>query len=552
MSYRRRRVPLACTLCRKRKRRCDAQRPSCSTCRELDAQCVYDELSLETISTHSDSDSQESLRRIEALLQANSQQMATMLENLQRSHPPQQDISSMSYATLPVSQTSPFSPGSFSNTDSARPQRNPVYQFTAQQVDAPIPPLMIPDKHSTSSNHLLSNLAIKEMVGYYPSDYFFRLESKNDLPLEGSADLWTQIDASIDLSQETTDLLVSSFFDNVHCYHPLLNKNEFLVDYAQTSKDGYPSGSDTTLCLVIFALGSAADIFDPSSYTHFPGLDYLRKALPEMLMASMWSFRRDPKIVQALIFAAVYFAYLARPLHSWRFVNIAATLTHFLLPRLEDRKIDWSSREKIVRIYWSCFMIECDRLAELEVPQSGLQKHSDIMPLPSFGEGMDDSETTWYLAEISIRRLLNRVHNSIYPRIQDLNNDDLELFSPEQSSKLYTICRELQRQLDTWQASIPEPFRFDLSGVRPPHHDREHVLGIRFLATSHIIYRPFVLHTVAFYKRQLDLQEDTMNLMPEGILEKCQICIESCRAYLYNSTQMLKKPSPYIWTFSIS
>lgn len=41
VSYPKKRVNVACEVCRSRKTRCDAARPSCSFCAEIGARCVY-------------------------------------------------------------------------------------------------------------------------------------------------------------------------------------------------------------------------------------------------------------------------------------------------------------------------------------------------------------------------------------------------------------------------------------------------------------------------------------------------------------------------------
>lgn len=41
VNYPKRRVNVACEVCRSRKTRCDAARPSCSFCAEIGATCVY-------------------------------------------------------------------------------------------------------------------------------------------------------------------------------------------------------------------------------------------------------------------------------------------------------------------------------------------------------------------------------------------------------------------------------------------------------------------------------------------------------------------------------
>ena len=151
-------------------------------------------------------------------------------------------------------------------------------------------------------------------------------------------------------------------------------------------------------------------------------------------------------------------------------------------------------------MFWSCFLIECDRLAELELPQSELQQLTDETSLPGCNN-LNPMESTCYLAEISIRRLLNRIHNSLYPRKRTaltLSSTSLTTsddFSAREISSATAVCDELHRQLDLWYESIPEPFR-PILGTEPTSNDRESVLRIRYYATKHIIYRPFVLYLI--------------------------------------------------------
>jgi hypothetical protein len=436
---------LACVLCRKRKRRCDAQKP-CGTCKDLEAECVYEEMPLETVSLHPEHDMQESLNRVENLVHANSVQLAALMESVQRRYSPTSPTFEPTFArnTSLVAESS-VSPGTFVHPSSPHYSTGAAFPGAMQEHEV-LPPLSIPDKHSTSSNHLLLNSSIREMIGQYPSDYFLRLESKNEIPMQPPS----QELAYADFAKSTTDALVAAFFAKVHCYHPLLNRDAFEVSYSNALSGGLLSGSDTCLCLVVFALGATAkqdNVCPPLS-----GLPYMQKALPELLSASAWSFSWDVRTSQALILASVYFSYIARPLYSWRLINLAATHTHFLLPRLEalPTSSSLSSREDAIRCFWSCFMIESDRLAELEIPQSSLQKLVDHMPLPSFRSGLDDSETTYYLAEISLRRLFNRIHHSVYPRLMALGGDGTGTFEREQLGKLFNICDELHSQLVTW------------------------------------------------------------------------------------------------------
>lgn len=213
---------------------------------------------------------------------------------------------------------------------------------------------------------------------------------------------------------------------------------------------------------------------------------------------------------------------------------------------LGPREDELGSHEGVLRLFWSCFLVECDRLAELELPRSGLQQLTDETSLPSCNN-LDPMRSTCYLAEISIRRLLNRIHNSLYPRKQHvltlssttlMTSDDITL---EEISSMTAVCDELHRQLELWYSSIPEPFRPSL-GPEPAASDWEAVLRIRYFAARHIIYRPFALY----------INTHGSNGVPASIVEKAALCIETCRLYVHNTTQILSKPSPYTWTFSVS
>lgn len=188
-------------------------------------------------------------------------------------------------------------------------------------------------------------------------------------------------------------------------------------------------------------------------------------------------------------------------------------------------------------------------MAELELPRSGLQQLADEISLPNC-TNLELMQSTCYLAEISIRRLLNRIHNSLYPskkHVLTLSSTTLMAsgdFSFRDISSMMTICDELYSQLETWHSSIPEPYRPTL-GVGTPGEefgDREVILRIRYFASRHIIYRPFVLY----------IASNGMQQASDAMMDKAMMCLDSCRHYIHNTTLILKKPSQYTWTFSLS
>lgn len=158
-------------------------------------------------------------------------------------------------------------------------------------------------------------------------------------------------------------------------------------------------------------------------------------------------------------------------------------------------------------------------------------------------------QSTCYLAEISVRRLLNRVHNSLYPskkHVLTLSSTTLmapDDYSAQSISSMMSICDELYSQLQTWHSSIPEPYRPSLHADGPGEQDdRQDILRVRYFAARHIIYRPFVLYIIS-----RGTQHTT-----DAMVDRAALCLDSCRNYLHNASMVLRRPGQYTWTFSVS
>ncbi|KAL4894825.1 hypothetical protein BDV59DRAFT_175040 [Aspergillus ambiguus] len=278
-------------------------------------------------------------------------------------------------------------------------------------------------------------------------------------------------------------------------------------------------------------------------------MQYIQHAMPTLISMSGWSFSSSILLPQALVLASVYFAYIVRPLQSWRLIHSASTIlqTNRFGMNLDMTCDNSAQCDEILRLFWSGFLVECDRLAELELPRSGLQELSDNISLPSC-HNLGIEESTYYLAELSVRRLLNRIHNSLYPRKDHSISQTvttlplLDEFSIADVSSMNAICIELRSQLELWYSSIPEAFRPSLEVTAPDMTDRQSILRIRYFATRHIIYRPFLLSIVTHSSERA----------PDSMIENAALCIESCRYYIYHTTPVLARPSQYTWTFALS
>ncbi|KAL5355640.1 putative C6 finger domain protein [Aspergillus floccosus] len=533
MSFTRKRAPLACNFCRSRKRRCDAQKPSCSNCIELEVQCQYDDGPSQRIdSTGGSREILNRLRAIEALLQSQSERITALSsENRAPSFSVHDQTSPASQQYLVVEDTHQY----------ARPPQSSALSN--------LPPLTIPVKHKTSSTFLLTLPPVKSLVGDYPTDLFFRLESRCPLPPQLSLDQWP---SPIPLDIERDDDLVSVFFSLVHPNHPILDRQDFERIYEKFVETGPDYNLESILCLVVLALGAVATAPpNPQTFQESPpGMHYIQHAMPTLISLSAWSFPSSILLPQALVLASVYFAYIVRPLQSWRLMHAASTILQTNRSGVENLDIMSNHPDlgdHVLRLFWSCFLVECDRVAELDLPRSGLQELTDNISLPRCNK-LGVEESTYYLAEISIRRLLNRIHNTVYPRRKGSISQStttlpaIDDFSIQEVSSMGTICTELRSQLELWYSSIPETFRLGLEVDATDFTNRQSILRIRYFATRHIIYRPFLLSIVMHGS----------DGAPASMIEKAVLCIESCRYYIYHTTQVLARPSQYTWTFALS
>lgn len=198
-----------------------------------------------------------------------------------------------------------------------------------------------------------------------------------------------------------------------------------------------------------------------------------------------------------------------------------------------------------------------DRAAELDVVRTGIEPMADKMPLPRTLDPSETDDIIYFVAETAVRRLLNRIHSSLYSS----DNSDIAAVTDPSSgpnnislNKLMALSSELNRQLEEWYSSIPGRVRPPI-GTEPMTSERGKVLRIRYYAARHIIHRPFVLYVALQTSPAPGSQPTTPQpqyQIPRLILEKCTTCIASCEAYLYNVSEMLEKRSPYLWTFSQS
>lgn len=171
--------------------------------------------------------------------------------------------------------------------------------------------------------------------------------------------------------------------------------------------------------------------------------------------------------------------------------------------------------------------VHSNLIAEHQLPRSGIEHVVDRMALPSChaGGAHESHAMLNWLAELAVRRLLNRVHHAMYA-------GDAACSS---TAALIKVSTELNQQLDVWFQTLPPTIRPELSGSPDCVTSNPFELHLlhRYHTAKDIIFRPFV-----FYAHGFSVQP-----IPDLILEKAGTCLYHCRAYLSVADALLPLPS---------
>ena len=384
----------------------------------------------------------------------------------------------------------------------------------------------MPKIHTTPALHLLQWPTIRELVSRpYDPQNLLQLEMARE-PLHFNHDL------KLDLSNAAT--FVQAFFERVNVWYACVNPNSWSLYYRTALATGFQDGPESCIVLLVLALGSAAasgSISYNSPDKDPPGITFFAAAwglLPQLMM------RNSVLCAQCTILASAYLFYLVRPLEAWTLLSNTSTKLQLLLGN--TGRIPPHSKEMSERVFWNTLLFESDLLAELDLPHSGIVHFEETMELPRGFEEEEGEEPVgrdelWYfLSEIALRRLLNRVSHLLYQK-----------GTPMSMQTLDPVTAELDFQLTQWYESLPLPVQFP--HTRAPLTDPvQTVLRLRYYACRTIIFRPYILAVL----------ENEHLAMDHSVRENCRKCLDASIRQLEHITAHHAGHLPYLWQGALS
>ena len=264
---------------------------------------------------------------------------------------------------------------------------------------------------------------------------------------------------------------LSAFSEYVHIWYPILRPG-FSDHYIRTISGPLSPGPESFLVLLVAAIGVLAQN-DRSPEVRTAGdngslyLEAAMSSLPALLVETSIT------AVQCLILMSIYYCCLAKPCQAYEYIMLASFKVQNLIrvTNSSGKELD----EQIKRSYWVVLLLESELQDQLDAVRSGVWSHNEATALPdgrsawlwenelgsspvvSFSPasapgGVEEKTNTtqaYFLAEISIRRMLHRCNTAIRT-----NPDGTIAHAPG-------VALELQRQLDQWYSYLPGIIRFE-------------------------------------------------------------------------------------------
>ncbi|EXJ73605.1 uncharacterized protein A1O5_03367 [Cladophialophora psammophila CBS 110553] len=484
-SYPRKRAIQACQKCRVRRTKCNNARPTCSSCMSIGAECTYSE------GDHSTFDSAslailDKLNTIEELLRAPSARTQVVPAA------PSNTADSPSRGVL--SRLKSLNSPSLERSKDATPCHMNIEGVLSWSVFDDVSPNLDLKGLLNSSNGATQNLSIV-----------------------------TEFDEHV-----AEEELVARFMNNVFIYNPVLEEAKIHRYMRDARFNGIAWDAQSCLLLLIYAHGSIVGPFDGG---HQQDASSFRSS-PQFKQAELYFSAAQKRMghllcrtgvleAQCFFLAGVYLMATLRPMEAWKmFVQALACCQAFYTEK-ESPEADREGEQRLREsIYWTCFKSELELRLELNVSETSIWDLTYPAFFPSPPEGLrSQREIVWYfyLAEIALRRLGNRILNFIY---------DSKATSSMSNAAESTVGFE--QQAADWIRSLPQALDLEAPSVGEEsdlHHSLKFILKGHLLDCYEMMYWPFIVAAVNY-----DTPERTPTISTESmdsfVHKALVVCVE--------------------------
>ncbi|CAK7205390.1 hypothetical protein SEUCBS139899_008161 [Sporothrix eucalyptigena] len=459
INYPKKRVSVACDVCRARKTRCDARRPACSFCAQLGIDCVYRRSGSATTNAAAGSpgtprtpgtpgaastpkadslsktDIVARLGRLETLLREKESAAATVLLSVSSSTPGPHHVHHESLSPYVATTTTPSDRETTAHITAAavgagstRP--SPLFGYRLDSLSR-----LGPNAASLPS---LRALCCLDVDAELETELFSQSTADTGLLLSG-------VEPTLDLSPRRCWSLEQAFSRDVLPWCPIIEQHECAELVARAAEDGFPRGRlETAVALLVLALGSFARESGGHGRDHLnkngplPGIDYFhagRQVVHTAAGLAGASGRYSIMRVQCDLLVTFYFLFSLRPILAFEVLSSAGLRLLMLLQLRSsassstarqapspastssatttgspmDGRDDPTYDERLHRAYWTCYLLEHELQAYVSFSARLLQERRDFVPLPL--SNYEEPGMYWFLSEIALRGICSSMQD---------------------------------------------------------------------------------------------------------------------------------------------
>lgn len=212
--------------------------------------------------------------------------------------------------------------------------QEPALQVTIEDT-TDIPPLTIPFGHRCGTDSLLMLPQVQSLIGQYPDDFFFRVESQRLLPSTQAFNTLKDHLELPEIDQESSLSLRNSFFQSSHLVNPFLDEATYTERYISRLDHNEQTLNERAVVLLVFALGSIGgkpvNEDEGPGEDNIPGMEFFKPALHILMTSWTTCFSGDITLAQGLILCSLYLCYIAQPLRAWKLIHMASITVQGLL-----------------------------------------------------------------------------------------------------------------------------------------------------------------------------------------------------------------------------
>ncbi|KAF2741543.1 hypothetical protein EJ04DRAFT_571614 [Polyplosphaeria fusca] len=515
-NYPRKRIAIACNVCRFRKTRCDAVKPSCGFCTDLGIECTYRKPTVgdRAKPTVEPPDALESVEARLSQLEVRLEYTHQLIQKSAVQSPPVPAHSEYILPREPRSRTSSLNKRVSNSLNTSTPDpfiitpasHDFTYRQTTTEALTPRPSLLTfrapPFIHVESWD--------------YTADFY-------DDGIIAGEQLSDQLDVlllqPLDLTKRTLRRLQQSFVENFLRWTPIFDQKTCVYAVEQASGGDFQvQNSSTCLTMLLLAIGAISEDRSGDQDNQATGLDYFAHGC---VMLERLSLRTgDITTLECRVLQASYFKFAIRPLQAWNSITQAARDSmHLLTSRILNR---WTQTEQEAfhRVFWATSTILHELEATMKMHPIGLRHFHEVVPLPQFEE--EDSGFFFFLAQISLRKFLTQ---------------SLEVVGYHAGRVIYApvVTRELRKQVKEWYDHLPQAVRFPIDAT-PVFDSRKSFLRGQYIALFVVLGWPSVLKIMEIG----DAGDGGLGDQELALTrEQAQGCIQGCCLFLKVADEQL-------------